>query len=87
MWLNCDAETDISSLRYRWYFNKINYLPGDVNVDGTIDVSDVVSLQKYLAGTSDFNNKEVFLSDVNKDGVIDLRDVTALQVYVSQMGK
>ncbi|WP_455259639.1 dockerin type I domain-containing protein [Ruminococcus sp.] len=87
MWLNCDAETDTSSLRYRWYFNKINYLPGDVNVDGTIDVSDVVSLQKYLAGTSDFNNKEMFLSDVNKDGIIDLRDVTALQIYISQMGK
>lgn len=87
MWLNCDAETDTSSLRYRWYFNKINYLLGDVNVDGTIDVSDVVSLQKYLAGTSDFNNKEMFLSDVNKDGIIDLRDVTALQIYISQMGK
>lgn len=87
MWLDCNAETDTSSLRYRWYFNKINYLPGDVNVDGTIDVLDVASLQKYLTGTFDFNNKEKFLSDVNKDGIIDSRDVTALQLYISQMGK
>lgn len=85
MWLNCDTETDTSELRYSWYFNKINYLSGDVNADGTINISDVATLQNYLTGGINLSNKELYLADVNKDGQVDTRDVSALQIYISQM--
>lgn len=85
IWVTCNADTDISSLQYKWYFNKVNYLPGDVNADGTINALDVSFLQEYLIGQTALNNKQMYLADVNQNGSIDTIDVSALQLYISQM--
>lgn len=85
MWCECNEGTDTSALRYKWYFSKINYLPGDVNTDGTINALDVSLLQQYLAGLTTLNNKQMYLADVNQNGSINAIDVSALQLYISQM--
>lgn len=85
VWSNYDSETDLSSLGYKWYLNKINYLKGDTNTDGILNVTDVTTLQAYLSGNPTANNKQVYLSDVNDNGIVDVSDVTSLQLYLSEI--
>ena len=55
---------------------------GDVNKDGAIDLKDVTSIRRYLAGgygvTVDVN-----IADVTKDGKVDLKDVTHIRRYLA----
>jgi len=53
------------------------YLLGDVNGDGSVDVTDAVAvINAYMAGdTSSINTA---LSDINGDGVIDITDAVAI---------
>lgn len=48
---------------------------GDVNGDGTVDVSDVTALINKILGTADYPDAKC---DINEDGVINVSDVTAL---------
>ena len=54
---------------------KLAGVKGDVNGDGTVDISDVVALVNIiLNGSSDYQAE----ADVNNDGGIDISDVVAL---------
>ena len=60
-------------------------LAGDVNSDGTVDVSDVTVIQLYIAellGESTFIQEA---ADVNGDGIIAIDDATHLQQYVAEL--
>jgi Ca2+-binding EF-hand superfamily protein len=48
--------------------------PYDVNNDGSVDISDVVSLVNFILDSSTTNSSY----DVNGDGNIDISDVVAL---------
>jgi len=62
----------------RLVLQRLGYMMGDVNQDGLIDVSDVISLIQYvLTGMAD-DNFNYELADVNQDDVIDVNDVTGL---------
>ena len=69
------------------------YLKGDTNQDGIVNVNDVTYLQRHLAGNKntdgsafiDETNKQLFdCVDMNKDGKLSVADVTALQIHISQ---
>ncbi|WP_337809353.1 leucine-rich repeat protein [Ruminococcus sp.] len=69
------------------------YLKGDANQDGIVNVNDVTYLQRHLAGNKntdgsafiDETNKQLFdCVDMNKDGKLSVADVTALQIQISQ---
>ena len=69
------------------------YLKGDANQDGIINVNDVTYLQMHIAGKKntdgsafiDETNKQLFdCVDMNKDGKLSVADVTALQIHISQ---
>ena len=69
------------------------YLKGDANQDGIVNVNDVTYLQRHLAGRLntdgsaliDETNKLLFdCVDMNKDGKLSVADVTALQIQISQ---
>jgi hypothetical protein len=59
----------------RFYLNQV--LLGDVNMDGNLDISDVVSIVNYILGSepSVFNSTA---ADLNKDSNIDISDVVCL---------
>lgn len=59
----------------------VESLRGDVNDDGVVNVADVITLRRYLAGGYDL---EVNLeqADVNEDGVITILDVIRLREYI-----
>lgn len=50
-------------------------LPGDVNRDGTVDVTDVTTLINMILGTLDMDTE---MADIDGDGTVDVTDVTAL---------
>lgn len=56
-------------------------LYGDVNGDGTVDISDVMLLAKYYSGVRELTDRQLAAADVNGDGVADVLDVTLLIEY------
>ena len=56
---------------------------GDINGDGSVTVSDVTAIQRYLAEMQSFYEEERMVTDTNADGVIDISDATYLQMYLA----
>ncbi len=50
---------------------------GDVNADGTVNVSDVTALVNQIIGSGSYSAQAC---DVNGDGEVNVSDVTALQL-------
>ncbi len=53
-------------------------LPGDINVDGSVDFADVSCLYMYLMGTFEATAQGVINADFNGDGSVDFSDVSEL---------
>lgn len=54
-------------------------LYGDVNGDGTIDIRDLLGIQKHLVGSKMLDGAYNKASDINKDNVVDIRDLLLVQ--------
>ncbi len=67
------AEVDFADFTFSVNI-KDDILVGDVNVDGGVDISDVVALVNMILGSTEKNAP----ADVNNDGQVDISDVVAL---------
>lgn len=56
---------------------------GDVDGNGTIDVSDATAIQKMVAGSITFTPDQMSVADVNNDGEVSVIDVTLIQKYAA----
>ena len=56
---------------------------GDVDANGEIDLKDVLSLRKSLAGMLEIKQE---LGDANGDNFVDMKDVLFLRKYIAGMG-
>ena len=54
-------------------------LTGDVNRNGTLDVADIIGLQKWLLGLGDEGWLDINAADMQHDGVIDVIDLGYLK--------
>jgi len=54
--------------------------PADVNVDGIVDISDIVAVINHIAGTNDYRR-----ADVNADGSVDISDIVAIINAIASM--
>jgi hypothetical protein len=70
------AKSFMPALKSLNYINQ--NLLGDVNSDGTLDVSDATEIQKYLAGY-ELDNFDKAAADVDSSGNIDIKDATCIQ--------
>ena len=53
-----------------------NYNLGDVSLDNTINISDIVLLIEHIASINPFNNShQIFLADPNQDELINVADI------------
>ena len=64
-------ETDVPDVVY-----------GDVNVDGSVDISDVQLLFEYVLGITSINDGQITAGNVNGDSATDISDVQRLFEYV-----
>ena len=60
------------------------YLIGDLNDDGFIDVSDAVIVQKCASGCITLDERQTYVGDVNDDGNIDVLDAADIQKFAAE---
>ncbi|NOZ08622.1 MAG: hypothetical protein GXO91_07065 [FCB group bacterium] len=53
-------------------------LPGDVNLDGIVDILDIIVVVNFITGTQLPDEIQAQLADLNEDGAIDILDVILL---------
>ena len=52
---------------------------GDINLDGSFNVADLVLMQKYLLKAATFNKQQAEAADLNKDGNVDIYDLIRIR--------
>lgn len=60
-------------------------LIGDVDLNGTITVSDSTEVQRYIVHISTLSDEALIAADVDKDSVISVKDATMIQAYVVKL--
>jgi len=60
-------------------------LIGDVDLNGTITISDSTEAQRYISHISTLSDDALIAADVNKDSVISVKDATSIQAYVVKL--
>lgn len=63
---------------------KNGVLRGDINSDGTVNVADLVLLQKHLLNITPLTQQQGILADVQVDGVINISDAIILKRVILQ---
>ena len=65
--------------KHTWDFS-INVLPGDTNVDGIINVLDIIYTVNYILYSANHSVKlfDAHKVDLNTDGVMDILDITIM---------
>lgn len=56
-------------------------LSGDVDMEGSVNITDATLIQLYLSGSVSLNNNQLIAADVNRDGKVNGNDITYLQNY------
>lgn len=57
---------------------KPDYLLGDINRSGLIDLYDAIEISKYLMEIRTFSDEELVIADYNDDGLVELYDVIGI---------
>lgn len=55
---------------------------GDVNMDGMIDLQDIILTQQYIVGTNYLNDEQYNRADINNDGMVNILDCQYMQGYL-----
>ena len=55
-----------------------NLMIGDTNLDGTLNVLDVIILVNFIINNEDLNSDQLYISDINDDQSINVLDVILL---------
>ena len=50
-------------------------VPGDINGDDILNVSDIVIMVSNILGNSTITNEQLSCSDINEDGIINVSDI------------
>lgn len=56
---------------------------GDINMDGSITVADLVILQQYLVKKADLTQEQMVAADFHQDLVVNVFDVTSLRAFLN----
>ena len=74
------------STRLPWFFGYIGEpeddfvveLYGDVNFDGSLNVSDIVVMVSFILNTSIPSEEQELTADINQDGIVNIVDIILL---------
>lgn len=86
-WNTIDSSTyksgaQIGNAIVKAYTNDNDVLIGDVNLDGTISISDATDIQKYAVSRIQLSETQLKAADFDKDGTVDIKDATKIQKYL-----
>lgn len=72
---------------YRWTYEspENDLLCGDVNGDGSVNISDATAIQMYVAKAVTLDNDSLYAADTNGDGMVDITDATVIQKYIAKI--
>lgn len=59
------------------------YNLGDVNLDGSVNVKDATTVQKWVAGLVELSAEALAVADTNADGTINVKDATTIQKKIA----
>ncbi len=71
-----DSQTDSDTL---------SWLPGDVDLNGEVNMLDVVLLQRYIAKLCQLNDTQKLAADVDYDNNRTMKDVVLIQKYIAKL--
>ena len=82
------AENNIDPAKVRVVFlegnNNININIGDIDINGSIDVTDLTELSLALVGDKELTADQKFAADIDGDGTVSIADLARLQQYLSK---
>lgn len=61
------------------------FMLGDVNRDGKLNIRDVTLIQKYIAKLAEFDTEQIMLADFNEDGKVNVKDATRIQKKLANL--
>ncbi len=64
------------------YFPVTDYNIGDVNMNGSVELQDIIIISKYLICKDEFDADKTSLADYNGDGKADLHDAIDIAKYL-----
>ncbi len=59
------------------------YMTGDINGDGKVNLSDIFMIKSYIAGQMNLDETQMKAADINEDGKANLADLFLVKNYVS----
>ncbi|MDE7137997.1 MAG: leucine-rich repeat protein, partial [Ruminococcus sp.] len=60
-----------------------DYGMGDINTDGSVNIADLVEMNKYILGKSSVSRDDIILADLNYDGITDVFDMVCMRKIVA----
>ena len=67
-----------------YFSNSPDFLLGDVNLDGAVNIRDVTAIQRYTAEFRTLNNRQLAAADTDNDGGVTIADATLMQMYFAE---
>ena len=61
-----------------YYEQDLDFVIGDVNLDNTINVLDIIVIMNHILNLSDLDNQQIELADMNQDQGINILDIVLL---------
>ncbi|WZU00637.1 dockerin type I repeat-containing protein [Erysipelothrix sp. D19-032] len=61
-----------------------DYLVGDVNGDGILNISDMAMIKSHLMGVRRLEKSEQLRADINKDGIVDGTDLEIVRIIIQR---
>ena len=68
-----------------WDFDVSALTLGDVDISGTIDIMDIIKLNKFLLGSASLSDPERLCADVDGNGIVDSTDSLNILKFVVEM--
>ncbi len=62
---------------------QFDYLLGDVNSDGDVNIKDATAIQKHIAEIALLDSEALKVADFNQDADVSIRDATAIQKFLA----
>ena len=63
----------------------IEYILGDVNGDGNVNIMDATEIQRHIAQLSTIPEDRLSCADANKDSQVNIMDATQIQRFIAQL--